>query len=155
MFQTFAALAIVISMIFALRFILQRVGGGATAAAHVAPLVEVLARTTIAPKTQVMFLKINQRIVAVCQSPAGMHPLTTFDQPDDMAWILSQIESAKPMSISQGFRQLVHRFDRDYAAESETSPTGPDTGEQYIDRTRDSMSSLLSRLRTLSRGKGN
>jgi len=148
MWQTFGALAIVIALIFFLRFMLQRLGGQASTAAHVAPLVEVLARSSIAPKTQLMFLKINQRVVVVAQSQAGLQTVTTFDNPEDTAWVLRQVESARPMSISQGFKQLMHRFDNDYAAQS--AEEGADDSEQYVDRTRNEMSSLLSRIRNLS-----
>lgn len=151
--QTFLALGIVIGLIFALRYLVQRLGGAATSAAHVAPLVEVLARTNIAPKTQMMFLKINQRLVVVAQSPAGLQPITTFDDPEDLAWALTQIESAKPMSITQGFRQIMHRFEGDYDPDnpqaSETESAGD--AERHIDRTHNQMSSLLSRIRNLSR----
>ncbi|QNN23889.1 hypothetical protein HED60_16975 [Planctomycetales bacterium ZRK34] len=151
--QTFIALGIVIGLIFALRYLVQRLGGAATSAAHVAPLVEVLARTNIAPKTHMMFLKINQRLVVVAQSPAGLQPITTFDDPEDLAWALTQIESAKPMSITQGFRQIMHRFEGDYDPEnpqaSETESAGD--AERHIDRTHNQMSSLLSRIRNLSR----
>jgi flagellar biogenesis protein FliO len=149
--QTFLALGIVIGLIFALRYLVQRLGGAATSAAHVAPLVEVLARTNIAPKTQMMFLKINQRLIVVAQSPAGLQPITTFDDPEDIAWALTQIESAKPLSITQGFRQIMHRFDGDYDPEAAESGGSASSDEQHIDRTHNQMSSLLSRIRNLSR----
>lgn len=143
--QTVTALAIVIGLIFMLRALLMRLTG-TQAGVGANRLVEVLARATIGHKTQVVFLKINQRVVVVGQTPAGMDTLTEIDDPEEVAWLLGEVEAAKPRSISQSFRSVMQRFDKDF---SSTEETGTDASEQYVDRTRDELSGLLSRIRHL------
>lgn len=146
--RTLLALGLVIALIFALRWLLKRLTGwGGTAGAHRADaLVEVLARSTIAPKTSVLFLKIHERIVVAGQTPAGLNTLTEFDDPDQVAVILTQIQAARPHSISRTFGSLMKQADKDY-------PTG-DEQEHIVDRTRDSMSGLLGRIRSLKKNNG-
>lgn len=147
--QTLAALGVVIALILLLRAFLQRLGG-APAGSTNSGLVEVVARTGIGPRTQVLFLRINQRIIVVAQSSSGLQTLTELDDPEEVAWLLGRVESAKPMSISQGFRHLMHRAERDYnRAEMAASEDGGDEQEQYVDRTRSQLSGLLSHIRTL------
>lgn len=143
--QTLTALAIVIALIYLLRAVLMRLSG-TRAGVGANRLVEVLARATIGHKTQVVFLKIHQRVIVACQTPAGMDTLTVMDDPEEVAWLLGEVEAAKPMSISQSFRHVMQRFDKDYAS---TEETGTDTSEQYVDRTRDELSGLMSRIRHL------
>lgn len=142
--QTLAALAIVIALIFVMRSLLMRLSG--TRAAGASRLVEVLARTTIGHKTQVVFLKINQRVIVAAQTPAGIDTLTVMDEPEEVAWLLGEVEAAKPMSITQSFRHVMQRFDKDFNAGAES---GTDRSEQYVDRTRDELSGLLARIRHL------
>jgi flagellar biogenesis protein FliO len=145
--QTFTALAVVIGLIYLLRLFLQKITGTGPLPGG-QKLVEVLARSNIAPKTQVLFLRINQRIVVVGQTPAGLSNLTTLDDPQDVAWLLAQVQAARPLSVTQGFKQLLHRFDGDYdpAAPEVTQHNDP---EQFVDRTRNQLSSLLTRIRTM------
>ncbi|MHB1156283.1 MAG: FliO/MopB family protein [Phycisphaerales bacterium] len=146
--QTLLALGLVIALIFALRWLLKRLTGwGAAAGAHRADaMVEVLARSTIAPKTSVLFLKIHERIVVAGQTPAGLNTLAEFNDPDQVAAILTQIQAARPHSISRTFGSLMKQADKDY-------PTG-DEQEHIVDRTRDSMSGLLGRIRSLKKNNG-
>ena len=147
--QTLAALGVVIALILLLRAFLQRIGG-ASAGSTSSGLVEVVARTGIGPRTQVLFLRINQRVIVVAQSSSGLQTLTELDDPEEVAWLLGRVESAKPMSISQGFRHLMHRAERDYnRAEMAATEDGADEQEQYVDRTRSQLSGLLSHIRTL------
>ncbi|MFA7237640.1 MAG: flagellar biosynthetic protein FliO [Phycisphaeraceae bacterium] len=146
--QTMLALGLVIALIFALRWLLKRLTGwgGATGAHRADALVEVLARSTIAPKTSVLFLKIHERIVVAGQTPAGLDTLTEFDDPDQVAAILTQIQAARPHSISRAFGSLLKQADKDYAPGDEQ--------EHIVDRTRDSMSGLLGRIRSLKKNNG-
>lgn len=150
--QTLTALAIVIAMIYGLRAVLMRMSGTQVGVGG-QRLVEVLARTTIGHKTQVVFLKIHQRVIVAVQTPAGMDTLTTMDDPEEVAWLLGEVEAAKPMSITQSFRHVMQRFDKDFGGDPAElggqQGTGGEQTEQYVDRTRDELSSLLSRLRHL------
>lgn len=143
MLQTLTALGVVLVLIFLLRNVLRRIAGPAAPASQ-GGLVEVLARTPIGGKTCIVFLKIADHIVVASQGPAGMQPLTVLDDPEDVAQILTQVRSHEANSISASFRKMLQRADGGFA---ESGETGADNDEQYVDRTRDQLSSLLGRMR--------
>ena len=62
--------------------------------------------------------------------------------------LLEQVESSRPASISRGFRQMLHGFDRQYDA-TVVPEDGGDQGEHLVDRTRERVSGMVNRLRTL------
>jgi flagellar biogenesis protein FliO len=144
MLQTLTALGVVLVLIFLLRNVLRRIAGPA-APSSPGGLVEVLARTPIGGKTYIVFLKIADHIVVASQGPAGMQPLTTLDDPEDVAQVLTQVRSHEANSISASFRKMLQGADGHFG---ESSETGADNEEQYVDRTRDQLSSLLGRMRT-------
>lgn len=150
MLKTLTALGVVIALIFALRFMLQRMGGRAVGATTNG-IVEVLGRTNIGPKTQVLFLKLHQRVLVVAQSPSGFNTLTCLDDPEEVAWVMTELETARPTSISQSFRHLIDRFDRDYQPGASLALEGDDTTEHDVDRTRDGVNGLRSRMRSILR----
>jgi flagellar biogenesis protein FliO len=115
LWQTLAALAVVIGLILALRLLLQRMPGGRTIGAGEGP-VEVVARSNIAPRTQLLFLRINQRIIIAAQTAQGLSTLAILDQPQDVAWVLDQAQRGG----TRGFRQVLHRFEAaHHAAEAD------------------------------------
>ncbi len=144
--QTLMALGIVLALIFLLRAVLKRLAGP-NAPSSRGGLVEVLARTSIAPKTCVLFLKINDRIVVAAQGPTGIDTLTTLDDPEDVARILAQVSAAQPASITSGFRKLLQRADAGYDDRPFVDDEGGDDDEQFFDRTRDQLTSLVTRIR--------
>lgn len=73
--QTLAALAVVIGLIVALRLVLQRFAGGRLPAEG-KQLVEVIGRCTVSPGVHVLLLRIGRRVIVASQGPRG---LTTLD----------------------------------------------------------------------------
>jgi len=145
--QTAMALGVVITLVVVVRLFLRRLhGGGGTTNAG---LVEVMARVPIAPKTHVLFLRIGERIIIAGQTQAGLNTLANFDDPEDVAEVLAHVQAAKPASISEGFTKLMKQFDRGYDPDQ---TEGGDRDEHVVDRTRNDMSGLLTRLRSLNRG---
>lgn len=149
MLQTITALGVVIGMIFVLRFVLQRTGalqrlGGL---GGVGGLVEVLARTPIAPKTHLLFLRINQRIIIAAQSPSGISNLANLDSAEDVAWILGRVQAAKSSSISRSFLNILSAYDKEH-----DKAEGGDTAEHSVDRTRHQLSGLMGNIRRISKG---
>ncbi len=151
--KTLGALGLVIALVLVLRVILQRFNkytpGGAEG------MVEVLGRSGIGPKTNVLFLRIDRRIVVVAQGSTGLDTLVEITDPQEVAALMARFASARPKSLSEGFRGVLQRFDKDHTAagavevEASVVPDeGRDGGEQYIDRTRDRLGDLLSRVRS-------
>jgi len=145
--QTAMALGVVVMLIVLVRLFLKRLHGNTAASS--AGLVEVMARVPIAPKTSVLFLRIGQRIIIAGQTQAGLNTLAEFDDPDDVAEVLAHVEAAKPASITEGFGKLMKQFDRGYDAE--TDDEGGDRDEHVVDRTRNDVTGLLTRIRSLNK----
>jgi flagellar biogenesis protein FliO len=146
--QTVVALAIVIGLILLTRKGLQRLGGHVvpTSAAH---MVEVLGRTSLGPKTSVLFVKLNHRILVVGQTTAGMNTLAEIDDPEEVAGLLGQFDAARPKSISTGFRGLMTSLDRLYQGQDLEARSQEKETEADIDRAQSELSGLLSRIRSL------
>jgi len=145
--QTITALGVVIGLILLLRTIWSRLTGQTVAAMH-SPVVEVLSRTSIAPRNHVLLVRIGQRILVVGDSPAGLRTLANVDDPEEVASLLTAVSAARPNSISQNFAQLLQRFNGDY--ESQTIETeGGDSQEHRVDLARSTVSGLLARIRTV------
>jgi len=148
--DTLAALAVVILAVFGARAVLRR-WSGSSGTVGGAPGVEVLARVGVGPRQQVLLLRLAQRVLVVGQTPAELSRLAEIADAQEVADILAAVQRSRPGSISQGFGQLLQRFHREHAEHE--SPEGgqipADATEAITDRTRDGVSSLLSRLRRL------
>ncbi len=145
--QTVLALGVVISLIFAMRWLVRKMNGTAAMGGG-GSLVEVLARAPIGYKTQVVFLRVNERIIVAGQTPAGINTLAQFDEPDDVAAVLQQVTSSRTGSIAGGFAKILGQHQ---SGENDIE-TGADDEEVQVDRARDGMSSLINRIRRLRDG---
>ena len=149
--STLAALGLVIGLILAAKWAYVKLGGKVIARPSRA--VEVLSRTIVGPKNHVLLLRVGQRVLVVGDSTSGLRTLADLNDPEEVATLLQSVESGKPASVSQGFHDLIGRFNRDYETQDERAEEGGDQGEARLDRTRDSLAGLRSRLGSLS-GKG-
>lgn len=144
--QTLTALGIVLALIFLLRWLWMKMTGQVSASSNAA-VVEVLSRTTIAPKNHVVLLRVAGRILVCNDSGQGMTTLSTIDDPHEIATILAEVSATKSSSISRSFTDLMQRFNGDYESVQSQSE-GTDAEEYSVDHTRNQLSGLLSRLRT-------
>src|SRR5690606_12807455 len=138
---TLGALGFVLAVILVARWAWIRFGGGVISRST--PAVEVLSRTSVAPRNHVLLLRVGGRILVVGDSAGGLRTLTQIDEPDEVASLLEAVTAAKATSVSQGFAQLLSSKGGEFAIDA-------DDPEHRVDRARDSLSGLLSRVRTLS-----
>ena len=86
--QTLVALGIVAALIFAVRYVLRRyagrTGGKATSNA-----LEVLTRTPVSPRQQLLLVRLGRRLVLVGCGPEGMTPLTEVTDREEVASLLA------------------------------------------------------------------
>lgn len=150
MMQTLTALGIVIGLALAVRFIYARMGG--KIASHASPVVEVLSRTTVAPRSHVMLLRVGGRVLVVSDSSAGMRTLASLEDPEEVADVLGSVSAAKPASISRGFSQLLQRFGDDH--EQDAHAGLEDDLHKPTGKVKESVSGLLSRVRAMGREGG-
>jgi len=149
--KTATSLGLVIGLALLVRWVYIRLGG--KAAVGGSPVVEVLSRTAVAPRSHVMLLRVGGRVLVVSDSSAGMRTLASLDDAEEVADILGAVSAARPNSISKGFGQFLHRFNEDHDQQlQDLDPVGhkpPRTGG-----TGDTVSGLLSRVRAMGRGGG-
>ncbi len=147
--KTLSALGVVVGVILLLRVLVTRFSSRAATSTH-SPVLEVLTRVSIAPRNHVLLIRLGNRILVVGDSSAGLQTLADIDDPEEIVGLLTGIASAKSNSISTGFTHLLSRFNSDYDT-TRRIDEGADDTEQSVDRARDQVSSLRSRIRALSR----
>lgn len=149
MLKTLTAMGIVIGLVLLVRYVYARLGG--KVAGYASPVVEVLSRTTVAPRSHVLLLRVGGRVLVVSDSSAGMRTLASLEDPQEVADVLGAVIAAKPTSISKGFSQLLHRFSDDHEAD-------PAAGSDDDDETRGGVgggvSGLIARVRSMGREGG-
>lgn len=145
--DTLTALGVVLGLILALRWAYHRYAGR-TASARPSPIVEVLARTSVAPRNHVLLLRVGSRILVVSDSSGGMRTLCDIEDPEEVANLIRAVSVTRDNSITKNFTRLFQNFNGQYD-EQRASLEGGDDEEHTVDRARDSISSLLSRVRVL------
>lgn len=152
---TFSALAVVIGLIYGMRFLLVKATGTKTATAS-SPVVEVLSRISVAPRQHVLLLRLGGRVLLVSDSGNNMRTLTELTDPDEVAQILQAVTAAKPHSMTQNFTSMLGRFNTQLDEhDDQGDEQGNDQGEVFVDRARDRLSVLRSRLKTMTGSKEN
>lgn len=146
--STLAALGIVIALIFGARLAYQRLGGRVATRATAA--VEVLSRTSVAPKNHVLLLRVGQRVLVVGDSATGLRTLANVDDPEEVAALLQAVTASHDQSFTQTFQGLTSRFSGDDDRRLALAEEGADHAEHSRDRTRNSLAGLAARLRNLA-----
>ncbi len=148
---TIGALTGIIGLIFVLRAGLSRWMGGVSATNRSA-VVQVLSRVAVAPRNHVLLLRVGSRVLVVGDSATGMRTLAQIDDAEEIADLLAAVSSAKPSSISAGFRQMLTGFTGEYTRD-ERAAVGGDEQEMRVDRARDKVGGLVGKIRSIA-GKG-
>jgi flagellar protein FliO/FliZ len=89
--RTLGALALVVVLIVAARFMLKRFGP--VSGARGAGVLDVLARTSVSPRHQLLLVRVGRRIVLVAQAPTSMTALSEITDPDEAASLIEAASS--------------------------------------------------------------
>ena len=155
--RTLGSLGVVIVLIFCLRWLLGRLGvaGGVRAASiqsgGSSAVIEVLSRTTLAPRNHVLLLRVGHRILIVNDSVGGMRTLASVDEPDEVAALLQGVQSARDSSMTRSFGKVMARLSGQGSLQDEE---GADDGEAGVDRARNMLSGLRGRMQGALRAGG-
>lgn len=149
--STFAALGLVVGLILLARWAYMKMGGRVVSRSTAA--VEVLSRTSVAPKNHVLLLRVGQRVLVVGDSSSGLRTLADLDDPEEVASLLQAVTADRPVSVSKSFNSLMSRFNGEYEGRDKLSLEGGDEGEHHLDRTRDSVAGLSAKLKLMG-GRG-
>ncbi len=148
--STLSALGVVIVLILLVRWVWMKLSGrGLTGRSSV---VEVLVRTSIAPRNHILLLRIGSRIIVASDSAQGMRTLAQITEPEEVAQVMATVSAGSPGSMSRNFSQLISGFSGEYDSRK-LQDEGADESEHAFDSARNSISSLLSRVRTIA-GQG-
>lgn len=152
------ALGVVLGLIFLLRWLGRRVTGHAPGRNSRA--IQVVSRSTIAPRQQLMLVQVGRRLVLVGNCGTSMSPLCEIDDADEVAQVLGQVQQEKSESISRAFSGLFRREEEKFAAGEieDTSAPEPFPSEQDRDidpdgplgTTKQELHELLDKVRGMT-----
>lgn len=156
--NTMAALGVVIALVLAIRWGYTKLTGR-PATMGGSRAVEALSRTAIAPKNHVVLLRVGRRVLVCNDSAHGMRTLAEVDDPEEVAELLESVTASRPNSSTGSFNALLARFHNpgpsvttrdtvDFDEDLAFADEGRDRAENDVDRTRDQLSQLLSRVRS-------
>jgi flagellar biogenesis protein FliO len=152
------ALAVVVLLIFALRFLARRFFALPTV--RTSPLVKVLARSPVSPKQQVLLLHVGRRILVVADSGSAMQPLAQITDADEIAGLLGQLNADANFARSP-FGPLLSRLRRDFDSDDmpEVTPDSESPAAEAVDpggvtQTTQELQGLMEKVRLVSRRLG-
>lgn len=146
--NTMAALGVVIALILGLRWLAKRSGAVGSVVASSAA-VEVLSRTTIAPRNHIVLLRIGPRVLVVNDSGQGMRTLANIDDPDEVAELLRSVQIQRQDSASRTFSGMMSRLSGS-SNEADEASLGQGDAEASVDHLRDTLAGLRGRLSAMA-----
>ena len=116
----------------------QQSGGGA---------VQVLSRTTIAPRQRVTLLQVGRRILVIADGGASVSTLCEITDADEVAALLAQLQSERQGgSFTAALSGAMERFRAAQASSSADAEPRPD-----LDSMRQEIEGLAQRVRGMAR----
>lgn len=154
LWRMMAALGAVIGLIFALRWLSQRVMGlGDTGASGT---VKILARAAVSPRQQMLLVHVGRRLLLVGNSGASLNTLAQITDPDEVAAILGQIRQRHPAAAGGAFETALRGASAEYASDDAepAEPSGQTADAARNDaattsRVREDLAGLIEKVRTL------
>lgn len=153
--QILGALAVVLALAFALRWLLRNTMGGG-AGHRSSGAIQVLSRSAIAPRQQLMLIRIGRRLVLVANTGTQMNALCEITDPEEVASLLGQIQQEKHNSITGTFASLFGRAKSEFpSADASDQHEHDETAErEELDpaagTTREELNGLLDKVRAVS-----
>ncbi len=154
------SLAIVLFLIFVLRWLSQRMFGK-TVAGRASRAVQVLSRNVISPKQQLLVVQVGRRLLVVGDSGQQMNALCEITDPQEMAALIGQIHEEKRESTGRAFGALFGQAGSNFGEKESEPPRPPvvadedddgsSTGPSGVQETRDELSGLMDTVRGMSR----
>jgi flagellar biogenesis protein FliO len=115
------ALGAVILLILCLRWIIRSLGGYQTGKSG-NRAVQVLTRTTISPRQQMLVLQFGRRLLLVGSSGSELKPLCQIDDADEVAEVLAQIQQHRSGVVTRSFGAMFGRAEKAYQGAEPSSP---------------------------------
>ena len=134
------AMVVVISLLVLLRLILQKTSSGLGGASRPSGVLEILARYPVARGQQLVLLKLGRRIILTHQTSTGMATISEVSDSDEVASLLTRIETGTREKTGSKFSSLLSGFEEEHSRQGgielpHHALTSPQDGE-LIDLTR-------------------
>jgi flagellar protein FliO/FliZ len=146
------ALAIVIGLIYAARWFVKRFYNGSVMPAG-SRVVQVLNRTVLAPKQQILLLQVGKRVVVVGESNGNLTTLAQIEDADEIAQLTGRLQEERA-GKSTGFSGMFGRA-QSKMAEEPAETNVPLSAHDVEDSTPDAiqmkseLSGLLDKVRSI------
>jgi flagellar biogenesis protein FliO len=156
------SLAIVLGLIFVLRWGAQRLFGK-TVASRASRAVQVISRNVISPKQQLLVVQVGRRLVVVGDSGQQMNALCEITDPDEITALVGQLHEEKRELTGNPFGALFGRAGSQFTKDDEPKrPVGAaddgddemtdgSTASSSVQDTRDQLNGLMDKVRVMSR----
>ena len=156
------SLAVVLGLIFVLRWGAQRLFGK-TVASRASRAVQVLSRNVISPKQQLLVVQVGRRLVVVGDSGQQMNALCEITDPDEITALVGQLHEEKGEITGNPFGALFGRAGSQFAKDDEPQRSvgvadeededmsDGSTGPSSVQGTSDELSGLMDKVRGMSR----
>jgi len=153
------ALGVVLGCIFIVRYAGKKFLGLQNTASS-GGAVQILSRTPVSPRQQLMLIQVGRRIVLVANCGAAMNALCEISDADEVASLAGQLQERRRTSATSAFLGTFGKAGAQYEARQETiAPTGineeqdepsPDLVEPELATTRQEMRGLMDRVHQLA-----
>ncbi|MFG0330945.1 MAG: FliO/MopB family protein [Phycisphaerales bacterium] len=119
-------LCIVIGAILLLKILVQRFGGPLAGGRGPSGVVEVLGRFPFGQRQSLILLKVDRRVLLLCQTSAGATTLTEFNEAAEVASLLSRVQDDEKASFNHRLEEIL----RDSRQPTEGRRRGKSNGEE-------------------------
>ena len=154
--RVLGALAVVIGLILVLRWcgkwifpVSGRRGGG--------KVVEVVSRSPLSPKQQIIVIRVGRRLVVVGDSGSQMNSLCEITDPDEIASLVGQVREQRTPATAGVFGSIFGKSRRDFDAVAPASTSDvaaalndAEPEETEVASAREELSGLRERVRLIA-----
>jgi len=159
------ALGIVLALILLFRWVARRFFGVA-GAGRATRAVQVLSRSPLSPKQQLVLLRVGRRLLVVADGAGQMNTLSEITDPDEVAALVGQLQDDHAARATKTFGSLFGKMQGKYDADPDASHAehagapvasarsgGPEEerDDPAVTSTRRELSGLMDKVRLLSR----
>jgi flagellar biogenesis protein FliO len=150
------ALAIVLGAMYLTHQVWKRLGMPGSANRNAGSL-QVISRLNLAPKQQLVLLRVGRRVVLIGNCGTQMNALCEITDPDEAAGLLGQAATERDESLTAASFNAVlggeeKRFEEEANADLPARANGDALAdEQALASTRDELGDMMEKVRSLSR----
>ena len=147
------ALAIVLGAIYVTNRVWRKMGMPG-AGGRASGSLQVVSRLSIAPKQQILLIRVGRRLVLVGNTGTNMSALTEIVDPEEAGGLIGQVAVEKDESSTASFHSVLGDQEKQFEAETNVDvPPGetPPADDPALATTRDELNGLMEKVRDLSK----